>query len=1438
MFGILSVIILSPKTTPVLAKDKIEEKKSMNKSDKKNRKLTDSKATKQNNRTAKVLDPVENEAGLMATPKVLIMKQKEVFPNIKYETELSKLFSKKVIPHPEAGAVYEYVTVDGTPVTPSSKQIGFQTIYVKITEKKTLTSIVVPIPVTVTDLGTSLLMDNQIALQTDHTNGRIILYPNETANKTPEELQELVKTKSNVRSWNVEDGTSVSVDVIKTTISATSVGAYKAEFEVTIGTEEGEKKASIQKNVTVFGANPSTFVTIGRNVTLELGTNPTNLFTKFQTVNSSTATNAVYQFVDENGKALKEFDTGTVGFHWAYVKMTDKTSEDVAVTIKVPISVTNAETTALLANTVMVKADTNIVIYPNETKGKSKEEVMELIQSKANLSAWNMSTGETVAASFTDTTVVNDLVDKYVGTIKVELDGKSSTTKRNVILFGGNVKPPGYFTVEQYKDFDMGTEATNIFYRVRSLNDYNPGSSKYEWVKNEAGEPTEPVNTFVTNKAGLNWGYIKMTDKGRKDISTVIPIPITVTREDKVIILDSKVGLSYNSAIQTLSEGELKGKTVSQIIQLLTQKIAPEAWELTSGEKLDVRITETTINASSKGSGEVTVTTTMPDGKVKDTQVIQPIYPDDIFADEDINQWEEITYGIPKEKGVVFNPVDHSYIGFRDVGIYSDNSSLLEYPGLNTPQYFGPEGITVSSTMSQGLAYGMKDNKDFGINNTRGQGTEISTYSLNGDFKPKYGIGFQDTSTYIYTKFYRRKDGTALRGIGLLKKEAQNLYVYDLSLTRNLNFNISEKIFNISDFAMNMGILNAGQITTTQAGDKAFSLGDGAGFKKFLAYFNIRRTLIMRFKNSKGEMINGTTQWSYGAPAKNSYFFGSDISNPGLESKDLPIGAPLPQTGVYIEGYTYGSEVKSVEPGKAVQVGYEARFGEELPLMKLTANPSEFNIYEDSDFKKFDSDYVLSEIPNVGDYGTIFISYPNKEEVTVPFIANANKEFKGHVTIDRKKLPGRLNDQPGTIKKHVTDITAINETKGPMKGLPSEDLSININVYNLGAKPIPQIIEKGTAFNKKASEVIKDTVILPGHTASYEYKGEMPDTSTVGLKSVMVRMTDTNQPDKTALIKVPVQVIDKVPPTKGLYIMANNFSSVPESFQNLTQGEINKLILEKSEAIAFDVATGSSEDIMLSVKSTTLPVNPEIGSYNAVLKAVKDSETIEKTITIDIQSNQKVNVEFVDETGEALHDKITFDKAVGTTIDLTEEKKVQDALKTILDKNYQLVKKPENETKIPVTSDESTVQYQFKGRLFVQSSPNYLNFGRKTLGIPFIKVEKAKYDQPLIIWDNRKNSGSWNLTATLTKPLTSQEDPSKTLPFAIRYKVSDTETVVLSENTAQSIAERTHESKGQYNISNEWDKNESGLVLEVPSGEVLQPGGYRATILWQVEQTP
>ncbi|EOH96805.1 hypothetical protein UAW_01763 [Enterococcus haemoperoxidus ATCC BAA-382] len=1406
--GFFSVSVLVATTNPLLANPETGVKKDT-------KEMTNKKSTVRDSKLPKALDPVENEAGLKAIPKVLKIEQNAFFPNFTSEYELMKLFSDWVIPHPENGAQYEYVNADGSPTTPSSEKVGFQTVYVKITENYSQTSIQVPIPVTVTDLDTSFLLNNQVALQTDTVDyGKIILYQNEVVNKTEKEIQELVRIRSNARAWNVEDGAPVPVHVTKATNLPNSVGTYQANFEITLGTGTEEKTDSVRKNVVIFGANPRSYIDIKENESFDLAMKPSKLFSEFQTVKygSATGTGAIYEWVDENGDTLDNFDTSTVGFHWGYVRMTDSFYSDISTIIKVPINVTNEETTAVLGNKIMVKVDSNVLLYPYETKGKSNKELLDLLNLKGHLSAWNTKTGEAVPVEFTETTTRNDSVGAYTGSIRVALDGDSSSVTTQVTVFGADISAPYYFSVDQNKEMSMGMNASDLFSKFQTLTNSSNYYATYEWVKNLEGDPTEPVNTFDTSKTGFHWGYIKMTDTQDTTVSTIIPIPITVTLDNQTVLVESKAGLSFNS-LTFLNASDIQGKTDPQIIQLLTKKFDPKAWDLKTGQELDVRITKSTITNTSRGSKEATVTITLGEQLLTHTFNLL-VVPDQVFGNSKIEEWSNVP--LNSVEGVITNPLNGSKLGFPE------------------------RGISVTLQKNE-LGFIIKDSAGRGYVFTTGEGkvTDIPGVNKSPLYGPfwgrEHGIGLDGSVPQITSKYFLRK-GNELKQI-LHDESNQILYVYNLSLNRNLNFTVQLDMYNLSNKTKNFSMLES--VDTDYYTDivPIHALGNGSGF--YMQPSSGKRFTI-RLKDSRGNWLSDYTKYIVGGytsigVANSVNYFGDDFMGEGSESANYDAGETI--VSGLDSAYQLGAPWKDIAPDSALNTGYEVFAGDELPYMQIKADPEVFNIYPDY-VDDFNTSYKLSEIPTTTDHGTVYVTYPTGVEVTMPFVANSQKEFDSPLTIPRTGLPEKLNEKPGTIEHYDTSLLAINESEGPHNGLPSQDYAVKINVYNLGAKPIPQILQKGADFNKEASEVIQDAVILPGHMAAYEYEGDMPDTSVTGVTSVMVRMTDENQPDKTTLIKVPVQVVDEIPPSEGLYIAANDFSSSPESLQDLTENEVNQLIIKKSEAIAWDVATGSSKDITLSVESTTLPLNPEQGSYEATLKAVRGTETVKKTITIDIQSNQKVNVEFVDETGEALHDKITFDKVIGTTIDLTEETEVQKALESIQPKNYQLVKKPDNETAIPVMSEESTVQYQFKGMLYVQSSPNFMNFGRKSLGMPFIKVEKAKYDKPLIVWDNRKNGGAWNLTATLKKPLTSQEDSSKVLPSAIRYKVSETETVILSENITQPIAERIHYTKGQYNVSNEWDKNESGLLLEVPSGEVLQAGNYRATILWQVEQTP
>lgn len=1721
------------------------------------------------------LDPVEHESGLQATPKVLVLAQNEAFPNLNTEAGRNRIFSELVIPQPQYGASYTYVNEAGMPVTPDSSEAGFQLIYVEITEQYSLTSIQVAVPVTITGTGTSFLLDGRVALQVKDTNGKVILYPDEIKDKTAEQLYDLIKSRSEAKAWDTETGEEVSVAVVATTVDTTSVGTYKVDFEVSTGSDEEQEQAILQKDIVVFGGNPQAYVAVAQNGTLNLSTNPTNLFAKFQTVNSTTSTNATYQFVDEEGAALTRFDTSVAGFHWAYVKMTDKTYSGITTVVKVPVNVTNSETTALLSSAVMVQADTRVILYPDETRGKSVEELVALTQSKANLKAWNTRTGELVSAAFTATTVNNATVGSYLGTITVELNGSQATTTRAVTVFGAD--PRAYVTVNQNTTLSLGTNPTNLFSKFQTSTSSTSTNATYQFVDEEGealtrfdtsevgfhwayvkmtdkintavtttikvpinvmssglttallsntvmvqataniilypdetrgksvdelvaltqskanlkawdmstgepvsaaftattvnnttvgaylgtitvssngnqatttrtvtvfgadpqtyvivnqngilalgtnptnlfskfrastsatatnatyqfvdengdaltkfdtseigfhwayvkmtdkintavattirvpvnvmssgvttallsntvmvqanekiilypdetrgknteellalieskadlkawnmstGEPVsaaftattvnnatvgsysgtitaalngsqatttrkvivfgadvheyvtieqndplslgtnptnlftkfqtlstnpistsatyqfvdedgEPVSNFDTSEFGFHWTYVKMTDKTDGAISTILRIPVTVTAEHRTTLISNKVGVGHNLLL--LTANEIKGKTVPQILSLLNEQLNLSAWSLTSGEGLEVRIAESTITQTSRGNKEITLAITMGEETVTGSLTIT-VLPETAMGDTE--GWEIVPANAVD--GFITNPINGSKLGF--------------------PR----RGLTDSLGNDIGFRIVDKENRGYVYNGGTGRVSDIPGIGSSpayGSWSRTYGLGNTGAESKITTKYFLRK-GDILKEI-LVDQPNQVIYVYDLSLSRNLNFSVKLDMYNVSDAARNFSMLES--VDTDYHTDHVpiYSLGNNSGF-----YMRPSNGLRFTIKLKDGQenwlsdyqkyIVGGFT--SIGVSGGTNYF-GSTFSGKGFETMNYAADRLL-LSGTD-SAYQLGAPWKSIAPDQALKTGYEVFAGDEIPYMELTAVPEVFNVYQDY-AGEFKTSYKLSQIPSVGDIGTIYVTYPNGEESEIPFVGNSSKEFFGQLDIPRNTLPEQLNEEAGTIKEYNTSLLAINETEGPTNGLPSEETAVHINVYHLGATPIAQTIRKDSVWNKTAASLVQDPVILPGHTASYEYvnAGSPVDTSIVGLQYTEVRMIDTDEPERVTIIKVPVMIVDGTPPTNGLLLEAKEFSIRAEEVAELSEAEIHALILEKSDAVAWDIATGLSEGVTISVRSTTLTDQVEAGQiYTATIQADKEGQaTVIKTIDVTVIPNsQKVHVTFVDESGDPLHEPITLEGLIGATIDLTEEDEVQAAIAGILAEKYQLTQKPEDETAVPVQAAESTVTYHFKGTLQIQSSPNFLNFGRKSLGIPFIKIEHVTYDAPLIIWDNRKVSTPWTLTATVKKPLTSQEDALKTLPRALRYQVSADEQVTLYDGETIPVATRNTGGAATYDVSQEWQSNDVGPRVEVAAGEVLQDGGYRATILWQVTAVP
>ncbi|WP_348920522.1 leucine-rich repeat domain-containing protein [Enterococcus rotai] len=285
----------------------------------------------------------------------------------------------------------------------------------------------------------------------------------------------------------------------------------------------------------------------------------------------------------------------------------------------------------------------------------------------------------------------------------------------------------------------------------------------------------------------------------------------------------------------------------------------------------------------------------------------------------------------------------------------------------------------------------------------------------------------------------------------------------------------------------------------------------------------------------------------------------------------------------------------------------------------------------------------------------------------------------------------------------------------------------------------------------------------------------------------------------------------------------------------------NEPVKKLTDGHTYTILDGKTNEVYYSGEwneTISIPYYKGI-TYKVILDGAEKNPNNVTTIQTKIQK-QKVTVSFVDETGETLHDPLTFEGIIGTTLDLTKEPQVQAVLKDLADKNYLVKQRPELEEAVKIKEKETNVHYQFEGSLFVYSHPKLLSFGRHMLlnGLRFIKVEKATFDEPLVIWDNRKKSNSWKVTATLETPLTSLTDPTQTLPEAIRYKKSETDSVTFIEGSSEVLATKISNGSNKYNVSDDWKSGKSGFQLEVATGKVVEPGGYRATILWQVGDTP
>ncbi|WP_375179642.1 MucBP domain-containing protein [Enterococcus rotai] len=1372
--------------------------------------------------------------------KGLILKQNEAFPTLGDPSERKKLFSSLGITEPKEKQDYHYVDEQGAELAPTSEAVGFQQVFIEASQN-TEPNNRIRVPVTVTNENTTLVAKNQVALQLEGQKDKVILSLEETASKSPEELSQLVKEKTKAYAWKISDGTEIPVIVSKTTIKADSVGKYSATFDLT---SEGETIATVEKEVLVFGGTVKQPIVLAQNQDLSLEEDLQKLFSNVQSTQSTKATDLSYQLVDQEGTP-KDLDSSQIGFQWGYIKLTDKKDQTISSIVKVPIT----------------------VVAKKEAKKKSKTE--------------------------------------------------------------------------------------------------------------------------------------------QKEASSTI---------------DNKVGVSIENP-QVLTTKDLHEKTEEQLVQQVKEKMKVKAWTLDSGNEIVPQI----VGAKKTGSDvEIKMAIPYENQQLNYTTRVS-VYPEGVFEGEDPSTWQEIPLG--SSEGVLTNPLNGSKIGFYNRGM-EDRRKTDNEVGFRVEDREG-NGYVHNNSALKGVD---RISDVIGVDNNR---VLYSDRDRPWAWSREHGLGYG--SGYINENFdskrFLRKENR-LKEI-LTDSTNKIVYVYNLVLQQNLNFSARLDVYNLSDKTRSFSLLESVDIDYLNDKVPVYSLANSSGF-----YFkpDDNHRFSIRFKDSAGNWLSDYRKYKVGSYTiddfdyvgvqSGSNYFGNSFSSWGTESEGLR------EDQVILTGkdsvYQLGAPWKDIAPGEALRTGYEVFAGEELPYMKLQADPNTFNVYQDFS-GQFQSTYTLSQIPVAGNQGTINMTYPDGSKAEVPFTANASKVATGSLIIPRTALPAQLNADQGTIKSYNTNLLAINKSDGAMNGLPSNDYSVKINVYHLGGKPIGQTIRKNSSWTKSANSLIKDPVILPGHTAKFEYvnTGKPVDTSKVGLQYAEVRMTDINESSRTTIIKVPVYVYDGSVP-KGLVIGAHDIVMNDTDVANMNDSELKRFILNKSEAIALDLTTVSTEGIDLTVQSTTLTNKPDPSkTYSATIQAKKGSQTITKDISITVKASavttkiafydNKTNTVLKDKEGKdidsinysaqpgatinldtitkdtidkikglgyevegaylfnaggltkiqdptafvvpvdggsviykfkksdvtttiafydnktntVLKDKegkdiesinysaqpgakinldtiandtitkikglgyevegvysvsgagetkiqdptafvvpaeggkviykftakgtltinfkdadgkdlspvvkpIIIEAVIGTEIDLSKNEQVIKALKAIKEDHYQLVDQPSD--KIKLTEKTQTVTYKFDGKLFIESAPSVMSFGKQKIqkGIHFIKVTNAEFDTPLIIWDSRKKSKKWNVTATLQTPFTNVRDSAKTLPDdVLRYKKEDNSTVKFKQGDAEILAERTSgDAQTEYTLSEDWKSGKTGFRMEIPTDEVESGGDYQAKILWQVGNTP
>ncbi len=127
------------------------------------------------------------------------------------------------------------------------------------------------------------------------------------------------------------------------------------------------------------------------------------------------------------------------------------------------------------------------------------------------------------------------------------------------------------------------------------------------------------------------------------------------------------------------------------------------------------------------------------------------------------------------------------------------------------------------------------------------------------------------------------------------------------------------------------------------------------------------------------------------------------------------------------------------------------------------------------------------------------------------------------------------------------------------------------------------------------------------------------ETSVVGSSKVSLSVTDSD--GNTTSINVNAVVAGSNSVVEGnLMLDANNIELDMLEVDGLNQSQLDSLILSKSNAVAYNVATGEMVDVEVHI--TDLKPGVSYGRYSAILRATDGTDIVSKQIVIDLLSDE------------------------------------------------------------------------------------------------------------------------------------------------------------------------------------------------------------------------